>query len=442
VEKVRRPRVFIAIAALLVLALLVYIFVIAPLGNIRKLRSAFRAPDSAAGNVISLSEAKKYRDNASRVGWSSHANAAFAQYLGRWSEGHLAKARKSINEGKVPEGLVLAALVAQENGGNLNPSFLKDYEEGHYGLLKQTLRTGSTLGPGLAVSSDGTQIAAGNVLWNLSSKTRCSLGPDPINVVAFGPRGLYTGGNEYVRPWIVCRPGTQIAVKEEGEDLEDRVQYLAIAPDNAVAVVMRKGSSVLLHEGGTVSQALKHSAPVRSIAFASDGSLITTSGETLNVWNRRGSRPMTIKTGLSLHGAWLKGDYVAVAGPRTVRVWRWRPAFQFHYEIPFEMPIRAVALSDEPDLLAVVTDGGVLLEQVSKDAFRLGSIQSVASDVVFSDVGRYFIIKRVDAIEIWNSDPSPTSLDALPNNLLEVWTTKFGLTVDENGHFQLFKGDG
>lgn len=438
VAKAWMPRLYSAFAALLALALIVYIFVVFPLGNIRRLRSASPATGSAAGNVIPLSEAKKYRDAATRLGWSPLAAAAYAQYLARWSGEHLANARKSINEGKVPEGLVLAALVAQENGGKLDDSFLKDYEEGHYRLLKQTLRTGSTLGAGLAVSWDGTQIAAGDALWTPASQTKCSLEPDAINAVAFGPRGLYTGGNEQVRRWTACHPGTQIPVKEEGEDLEDRVQYLAVSPDDAVAVVMRKGSSVLLHEGGTVSQALKHAAPVRSIAFASDGSLITVSGETLNVWNRRESRstPRTIKTGLALRDASLKGDYVAVAAPRTVKVWRWRPAFQFQYEIPSEVPLRAVALSDEPGLLAVVTDEGVLLEQVSKDAFRLGGMQSVASDVVFSDVGRNLIIKRVDAIEIWNSDSSPTSMEAPPTNLLEEWTRKFGLTVDENGHFK------
>jgi WD40 repeat protein len=441
-----RKRIGISLAVGLPLAALVaYLSVIAPLTNIQKLRNASPATDSAAANGIPLSQAKTYRDRGSHFGWSSRAEAAYARYLERWSEGHLANGRKNIAQGKVPEGLLLAALVARENGGKLDPAFVKDYEAGHYRLLKQTLRTGSTLSAGLAVSPDGTQIAAGDALWLPASQTTCSLGPDAINAVAFGPRGLYTGGDEYVRPWTVCRPGTQIVVKEEGDDLEDRVQYLAIAPDNAVAVVMRKGSSVLVHDGGTVAQALKHSAPVRSIAFASDLSLITTSGETLNVWNRRESRPAAraIKTGLSLGGASLKGDYVAVTGPRTVKVWRWRPSFQFQYEIPFEMPIRAVALSDEPRLLAVVTDGGVLLEQVSKDAFRLGSPQSAASDVVFSDVGRNFIVKRVDAIELWNSDPAPTSLDAPPNNPLDDWTRKFGLTVDENGHFEpiLFKPD-
>jgi len=438
-----RPQVNWAFAVLFFLALLAYIFIQFPLDNIRKLRSASPVTDSAAGNGTSLSEAKKYRDNASRVGWSLDAEAAYQPYLARWSEVHLANARTNITQGKVAEGLLLAALVARENGGNVDPSFLKDYEEGHYRLLKQTLRTGSALGAGLAVSSDGTQIAAGDALWILASHTKCSLGPDAINAVAFGPRGLYTGGDEYVRPWTVCHPETQITLKEEGDDLEDRVQYLAIAPDDAVAVVMRKGSSVLLHEGGTVFQALKHSAPVRSIAFASDGSLITTSGETLNVWNRRESRPTprTIKTGLALLGASLKGDYVAVAGPRTVKVWRWRPAFQVRYKIPFEMPIRTVALSDEPGLLAVVTDEGVSLEQTSKNPFRLGSAQSAASDVVFSDVGRNFIVKRVDAIEIWNSDPASTSMDAPPNNPLNDWSRKFGLIVDENGHFQLFKED-
>jgi hypothetical protein len=184
---------------------------------------------------------------------------------------------------------------------------------------------------------------------------------------------------------------------------------------------------------------------VSSIAFSSDGSLITTSGETLNVWNGRESRPTprTIKTGLSLLGASLKGDYVAIAAPRTVKVWRWRPAFHSQYEIPFEISIRAVALSDEPGLLAVVTDGGVLLEQVSKDAFLLGSMQSPAIDVAFSGIGRNLIVKRVDAIEIWNSDPSPTSMDAPPSYPLDDWSRKFGLTVDENGHFKpiLFKED-
>jgi hypothetical protein len=255
-----RPQVNWAFAVLFFFALLSYLFVQFPLDNIRKLRSASHATDSAAGNGISLSEAKTYRDYASHAGWSLDAKAAYKPYLARWSEGHLANARKSIAQGKVPEGLLLAALVARENGGHLDPSFLKDYEEGHYRLLKQTLRTGSTLGAGLAVSSDGTQIAAGEALWIPASQTKCSLGPGAINAVAFGPRGLYTGGDEHVRPWTACHPGTQIAVKEEGEDLEDRVQYLAIAPDDAVAVVMRNGSSVLLHEGGTVSQALKHSA--------------------------------------------------------------------------------------------------------------------------------------------------------------------------------------
>ena len=159
VFKAWMPRLYWAIAALFLLLLLVYIFVIAPRRDIQTLRSASPATDSAAGTVIPLSEAKKYRDAAGRVGWSSPAGAAYARYLARWSKGHLANARKSIHQGKVPEGLLLAALVARENGGKLDPSFLKDYEEGHYRLLKQTLRTGSTLGAGLAVSSDGTQIA-------------------------------------------------------------------------------------------------------------------------------------------------------------------------------------------------------------------------------------------------------------------------------------------
>jgi hypothetical protein len=449
VAKGWRPRVFAAIAALLVVALLVYYFVVAPLGNIRKLRAATPATEPAAGKVIALSEAKKYRDAASRPGWSSRAGAAYARYLGRWSAGHLANARKSINQGKVPEGLVLAALVAQENDGKIDPSFLKDYEEGHYRLLRQTLRTGSTLGAGLAVSSDGTQIAAGNALWSPPSQTRCSLGSDAINVVAFGPRGLYTGGNEHILAWTVCRPGAQFPVtrqdEEEDEDVEDRVQYLAIAPDDSFAFVMRKGRSVLLQESGTTSRTLKHPEPVRSIAFSRDGSvLVTTSGETLNVWNRRETRPVPtrIETGLPLRGASLKGEYVTVAGPRSVKVWRWRPTLQFQYEIAFDVPIRAVALSDEPGLVAVVTDEGVLLEQVSKDAFRLGGSQSVASEVVFSDVGRQLVIKRVDAIEIWNPDTSPTPMDApRQTNLFEDWSRRFALTVDENSRFEpiLFK---
>jgi len=333
-------------------------------------------------------------------------------------------------------------LVARENGGKLDPAFLEDYEEGHYGLLKQTLRTGSTLGAGLAVSPDGTQVAAGNALWSPASRTRCALGPDAVNVVAFGPRGLYTGGNEHVLAWTVCRPGTAFPGGEEVEDLEDRVQYLAVAPDNAVAFVMRKGSSVLLREGGGVSRTLKHPEPVRSIAFSGYGSLISTSGETLYVWDRREPRspPRKIHTG-RLRGASLKGDYVAVAGPGSVKVWRWRPAFQFQYEIRSGVPVRAVALSDEPGLLAVVTDEGVLLEQGSKSTFRLGSAQSVASDAVFSDVGRYLIIKRVDAVEIWNSDPSPSSMEVPPNDPLDDWSGKFALGVDENGHVKpiLFK---
>jgi len=421
------PRLCWAAAALIVLALLVYLFVIAPLGNIRRLPSA-----------PTLSAAKKYRDAASRVGWSSRAGVAYAGYLHRWSKGHLANARKNVDQGKVPEGLVLAALVARENGGKLDRTFLKDYEEGHYRLLKQTLRTGSTLGAGLAVSSDGTQIAAGNALWNVASRTRCSLGADAINVVAFGPRGLYTGGNEHVLAWTVCRPGAQLAVSDEMEDLEDRVQYLAVAPDDAVAFVMRKGRYVLLQEGGTSAPALKHSEPVRSIAFSKDGSLlITTSGAMLNVWNRREPRsaPKQIDTGIPLRGASVKGDYAAVAGPRSVKVWRWRPAIQFQYEIPSGVPIRAVALSDQPGLVAVVTDEGVLLEQISEDAFRLGAIQSVASDVVFSDVGRELVIKRVDAIEIWAPDTTPTPMDAPPpNDPFDDWSRKFALTVDENGH--------
>lgn len=450
VAKGWRPRVFAAMAALLVAALLVYYFVVAPLGNIRKLQAAAPATEPAAGKVIALSEAKKYRDAASRPGWSSRAQTAYARYLGRWSAGHLANARKSINQGKVPEGLVLAALVAQENDGKIDPSFLKDYEEGHYRLLRQTLRTGSTLGPGLAVSSDGTQIAAGNALWNPPSETRCSLRSDSINVVAFGPRGLYTGGNEHILAWTVCRPGTQFPItrqdEEEDEDVEDRVQYLAIAPDDSFAFAMRKGRSVLLQESGATAQTLlKHPEPVRSIAFSRDGSVVvTTSGETLHVWNRRETRPVPtrIETALPLRGASLKGDYVAVAGPRSVKVWRWRPTLQFQDEIVSDVPIRTVALSDQPGLVAVVTDDGVLLEQASKDAFRLGGSQSVAIDVVFSDVGRQLIVKRVDAIEIWNPDPSPTPTEASrPNNVFEDWSKRFALTVDENGRFEplLFK---
>lgn len=434
IEEWKRPRRYWAIAALLLLALLVYFFVVAPLGNIRKLRSVSK--------VSSLSEAKKVRDAASRVGWSSRADAAYAQYLGRWSDGHLANARKSVNQGRVAEGLVLAALVAHENGGRLDGSFLRDYNEGHYASLVQTLRTGATLGAGLAVSSDGTQVAAGNALWNLPARTRCSLGTDAINVVAFGPRGLYTGGNEHVLAWTVCRPGTQFPVREEVDDLEDRVQSLAIAPDDAIAFVMRKGSSVLLHRGAAAPQALKHPEPVRSIAFSRDGSLlVTTSGETLNVWNPSDARPVPkrVKTGLSLRGASLKGDYIAVASPRKVGVWRFRPTAQLQYEIPSDVPVRAVALSDEPNLLAIVTDAGVLVERVAKDAFRLGGTQSVASDVVFSN-GNQLVVKRVDAVEIWNPDTSATDA-APPQNRLEDWSRKFALTVDENGRIEpiLFK---
>jgi hypothetical protein len=60
-----------------------------------------------------------------------------------------------------------------------------------------------------------TQIAAGNTVWNLAAGKRCSLSAGAINVVAFGPFGLYTGGNEEVTQWTNCLPGRQIPVSDE-----------------------------------------------------------------------------------------------------------------------------------------------------------------------------------------------------------------------------------
>lgn len=426
-----RKRIGVSFSVALPLAALVaYIFVIAPFTNIQKLRAASQATDSAAGNVIPLSEAKKYRDAASRVGWSSRADAAYKPYLDRWSDGLLAKARKSIDLGKVQEGLVLAALVAQENGGKLDPSFLKDYEEGNYASLKKTLRTGSPLSAGLAVSSDGTQIAAGHTLWNLAASTRCSLA-GAINAVAFGPRGLYTGGNEEVTQWTSCQPGRQIPVSDE------RVQDLAVAQDGTVAVVVHKGNDVLLYKGVT-ELSLPHAEQVRSVAFSDDGAfLVTTSGKLLSVWNGAVSNPPPppnkIDTGLSLRGAALNGDYVAVNGAQKVRIWRLRPKVQFVREVALLAPVRSIALSEDAVQLAMVSEEGVFSDRVARVASRrIGARQSVASDVIFLDVRRQLIVKRADAVEIW--DPEPSSADAdVPEHRLARWMDKFALNVDENG---------
>jgi hypothetical protein len=433
----RRRRILIVFAlavALPLAALLAYLLVLVPLDNIQKLRSASPVIGLPGTQVISLSEAKNDRDAAVRVCrfcWSSRADAAYAQFLRLWSDAHLANARKWMNQGEVSKGFVLAAWVAQENGGKLDDGFRGVYDEGNYASLKKTLRTASTLGAGLAVSSDGTQIAAGNTLWNLAANTRCTLAAGAINVVAFGPLGLYTGGNEEVTQWTNCRPGAQIPVSDE------RVQDLAVAQDGTVAVVVRKGSDVLLHKGVT-ELTLPHAQPVRSVAFADDGSfLVTTSGKLLSVWNltvrNHPPHPNKIDTGLSLRGAALNGDYVAVNGAQKVKIWRLRPGVQFLREFAPPTPVRSIALSEDAVLLAMVSEEGVFSGQVARMALRrIGARQSVTSDVVFSDVLRRLIVKRADAVELWDLEPSSSDADD-PEHRLARWMVKFALIVDENG---------
>jgi len=427
----RRKRIVVSLAVALFLAALVALFfVLLPLRNIQKLRSASPATESAAGNVIPLSQAKIYRDHARRPGWSSRADAAYARFLRLWSDAHLANAKKWMEQGEVSKGFILAALVAQENDGKLDPSFLKDYEEGNYASLKKTLRNGSLLSAGLAVSSDGTQIAAGHTLWNLAASTRCPLAGE-INVVAFGPKGLYTGGNEEVTQWTSCQPGRQIPVSDE------RVQDLAVAQDGTVAVVVHKGNDVLLYKGVS-EHSLPHAEQVRSVAFADDGSfLVTTSGKLLSIWNETvrnpPPHPNKIDTGLSLLGAALNGDYVAVNGTQKVKIWRLRPKVQFVREVAPPAPVRSIALSEDAVQLAMVSEEGVFSDRVARVALRrIGARQSVASDVVFLDVRRQLIVKRADAVEIW--DPEPSSADAdVPEHRLARWMDKFALSVDENG---------
>ena len=433
VARRRRAMIVIALAvALLLAALLAYILVLLPLRNLRKLHSASTAFGSPGMQVISLSEAKKDRDAASGFGWSPSANAAYTRFLRLWSDAHLAQAREWMKQGEVAKGLVLAALVARENGGKLDDVFRGVYDEGNYASLKKTLRTDSTLGAGLAVSSNGTQIAAGNTIWNLAANTRCSLAAaGAINVVAFGPLGLYTGGNDEVTQWTNCRPGAQIPVSNE------RVQDLAVAQDGTVAIVVRKGIDVLLHKGVT-ELPLPHAEPVRSVAFTDDGSfLVTTSGKLLSVWNltvrNHPLHPNRIDTGLSLRGAALNGDYVAVNGAQKVKIWRLRPGVQFVREVAPPAPVRSIALSEDAVLLAMVSEEGVFSERVARVAFRrIGARQSVTSDVVFSDVRRQLIVKRADAVELWDPEPSSTDADDQEHRLAR-WMDKFALTVDDDG---------
>jgi hypothetical protein len=177
---------------------------------------------------------------------------------------------------------------------------------------------------------------------------------------------------------------------------------------------------------------------VSSVAFADDGSfLVTTSGKLLSVWNltvrNHPPHPNKIDTGLSLRGAALNGDYVAVNGAQKVKIWRLRPGVQFVREVTPPAPVRSIALSEDAVLLAMVSEEGVFVDRVARVALRrIGDRKSVTSDVVFSDVGRQLIVKRADAVELW--DPEPSSADADdPEHRLARWMDKFALTVDENG---------
>lgn len=460
----RWKRIVVSLAVGLPLAALVaFFFVLAPLRNIQKLRSALPALESATGNVISLSQAKIYRDLGRRPGWSSRADTAYERFLRLWSDAHLANARKWMKQGEASKGFVLAALVAQENGGKLDDFFSKAYEVGHYASLKQTLRTGAPLHPGLAVSADGTEIAAGNALWNVNvlPGTRCSLQSDAINVVAFGRLGLYTGGDEEFVQWTGCRRGPQttvMGVRDQNrvldDDLEDRVQHLAVSQDDTIAIVMHKGSTVRLQkDGAQFPFPLKHDAPVGSVAFSDDGSyLVTTSGETLNVWNRNlwnrpSSDALKINAKLPLRGASLNGDYVAVNAMNKVKIWRLRPNVQFVREVAMPWAVRSVALSrdvsDRAILLAMVSEEGVFTDRVARNAAQnfaddalsnIGARQAAATDVIFYDRNRELIVKRTDAVEIWDAY---TSLhEGSPEGRLERWMNKFALTVDENGRFE------
>lgn len=376
-------------------------------------------------------------------GDGTESNRLYSEAEQRWIGRKLTRAQELIKKNQVEEALVLGAYVAVKTGRTIDPSLLREYEDRGYEALITTLRSGSIFDPGLAVSPDGTRIAVGNIVWREMARgwlaTRIPTDTS-VNVVAFGPAGVYTGDDAgSINVWTDGKH-TQVA------KLGNRIYDLAVAPDGRVAAIEAENRSVTIVDGSRISHYEPRPEAPTAVAFAPNGAVLAiTTAHSVTVLPRGGKGKSARGASAeweSLEGVTLSADgWIALADVGAVRLFdEWTPAGR-PVNIAHQPLVRSVAFSGTGRLMATASDEGVRIFDMANGftdlrlPFGVPALgtrsESQVQAVAFDEPRNRLVVRRKDALEIWDARGRATREAPISNEeRLHRWQEQFSIRVN------------
>jgi WD40 repeat protein len=323
--------------------------------------------EAATGKLVRRLDGK---GNASKLAWSRDsvllavagegvihlwhpATGNEVKTLGTGTASKIRNQNKRMAMGKAASGedgyLGSITGLAFSQDGKVLYSASQDYRE----IFRWDIASGRELGRlatdqrvfGLALSADGTMLAAGGDLqrvdlWDAATQTRIH-SPAGLQgrvfAVAYSPDGrlLASGGDDqFIRLWQVgtwreCHRFAKPAGSPSGQGYLWR---LCFSPDSKLLVISGPGQSVTIHDLSAKKDVYKFVEPMQggppnALAFSGDGKLLAASFDGTTVWEistGQELRRLTAADGSRMYSASVafapKGPTLAVGGMGSVRL--------------------------------------------------------------------------------------------------------------------------
>lgn len=278
-------------------------------------------------------------------------------------------------------------------------------------------------GPGLntaAISRDGNQIAtAGDdgVIRRWKTETGESISVpmqhgDPVRKLAFNQTGtrLISIGDRSIRLWDLTKEPSYLMFAVSGE----QPFHAPFSPDGNT-VIISTGKLVRVwnaQNGQPLSEPLRHSGDVRSIAMALDGNMFASAATDglARIWDLRGDEPIAFRHGDIVYQAEFSpdGSKVVTAGEdRAAKLWNADNGSAIGQ--PWMHDEKVIAASFSPDGNTVLTasyDGTVMLWDVVNGQLRhkISAHSDQISRAVFSPNGQLILTAGGDGTaRLWDS---------------------------------------
>jgi WD40 repeat protein/serine/threonine protein kinase len=278
-------------------------------------------------------------------------------------------------------------------------------------------------GPGLntaTMSADGQQVATGGSdgvirRWHTDSGDAMSVPlqhGDPVRKLAYNAAGtrLLSIGDRSIRLWDLTKEPAYLMFAVVGE----QPFHAPFSPDgNTVIISTGKLARVWnAVDGRPVSEPLRHSGDVRSVAIAPDGNMFATAATDglARVWNLRGDEPKTFRHGDIVYEAACNpdGSMIVTAGEdRLAKLWN--VSTNAVEGSPWAHDEKVIAASFSPDGKSVLTasyDGTALLWSVAtgQQLLKINAHADQISRAVFSPNGQIILTAGGDgAARLWDA---------------------------------------